>query len=124
MFINDALAAAPETAMAGNSLAVNLTQIGLILLIFYFFMIRPQVKKAKQHFSMVEALKIGDRVLTKGGIYGKVTKLIGEEIEIEIAQGVNITINRMAVETLAPDISKGDEKKIKTPKKTTTKFKK
>jgi preprotein translocase subunit YajC len=124
MFINDALAAAPEVAMAGNSLAANLTQIGLILLIFYFFMIRPQVKKAKQHFSMVEALKVGDRVMTKGGIYGKVTKLVGEEIDIEVAPNVNITINRMAVETLAPTVSKENEKTTKTPKKTTTKSKK
>ena len=113
-----------QDAAAASGGMSSIFMIVALIAVFYFFMIRPQVKKAKQHFSMVEALKVGDRVMTKGGIYGKVTKLVGEEIDIEVAPNVNITINRMAVETLVPTVSKENEKTTKTPKKTTTKSKK
>lgn len=71
----------------------------LIFVIFYFFLIRPQQKKAKEHKNMVEALRRGDQVLTQGGIFGKVTKVKeGEEdIEVEIAKDVRIRVLRSAV---------------------------
>ena len=71
----------------------------LIFVIFYFFLIRPQQKKAKEHKNMVEALRRGDQVLTQGGIYGKVTKVReGEEdIEVEVAKDVRIRVLRSAV---------------------------
>ncbi|MDG1969736.1 MAG: preprotein translocase subunit YajC, partial [Paracoccaceae bacterium] len=71
----------------------------LIFVIFYFFLIRPQQKKAKEHKNMVEALRRGDQVLTQGGIYGKVTKVKeGEEdLEVEIAKDVRIRVLRSAV---------------------------
>lgn len=71
----------------------------LIFVIFYFFLIRPQQKKAKEHRNMVDALRRGDQVLTQGGIYGKVTKVKeGEEdIEVEVAKDVRIRVLRSAV---------------------------
>jgi len=66
----------------------------LIFAIMYFLLIRPQQKKVKQHRAMVEALRKGDQVVTGGGIVGKVLKVDGPEIQIEIAQGVRIKVLR------------------------------
>lgn len=67
----------------------------LIFVIFYFFLIRPQQKKAKEHKMMVENLKKGDKVITSGGIVGKVERIIdNEKVEIEIADNVTVEIVR------------------------------
>lgn len=74
----------------------SLIPLILIFLIMYFLLIRPQQKKLKEHQAMVAALRRGDRVITQGGVVGKVTKVKeGEsEIEVEIAQGVNVRVIR------------------------------
>ena len=65
----------------------------LIFVIFYFFLIRPQQKKVKEHKAMVEALKRGDKVITSGGITGTVERIIdNEKIEVEIAENVKVEI--------------------------------
>ena len=65
----------------------------LIFVIFYFFLIRPQQKKVKEHKSMVESLKRGDKVITSGGITGTVERIIdNEKIEVEIAENVKVEI--------------------------------
>ncbi|MDC3349314.1 preprotein translocase subunit YajC [Candidatus Pelagibacter sp.] len=65
----------------------------LIFVIFYFFLIRPQQKKVKEHKSMVEGLKRGDKVITSGGITGTVERLIdNDKIEVEIAENVKVEI--------------------------------
>ena len=65
----------------------------LIFVIFYFFLIRPQQKKVKEHKAMVEGLKRGDKVVTSGGITGTVERLIdNEKIEVEIAENVKVEI--------------------------------
>lgn len=97
MFINDALAATTTAAVDNSGLSGTLIQLALILLIFYFFLIRPQQKKIKEHSAMIEALKVGDKVLTGSGIYGKITKIKDTEIALEIAPGVEIMIDRMSV---------------------------
>ena len=97
MFINDAFAATTEAATQGSALSGTLIQLALILLIFYFFLIRPQQKKIREHSAMVDALKVGDRVLTGSGIYGKIAKIKDNEIALEIALGVEIAIDRMSV---------------------------
>ena len=67
----------------------------LIFVIFYFFLIRPQQKKAKDHKIMVENLKRGDKVITSGGIVGKVDRIIdNEKVEVEIADNVTVEIIR------------------------------
>ena len=65
----------------------------LIFVIFYFFLIRPQQKKVKEHKAMVESLKRGDKVVTSGGITGKVERLIdNDKVEVEIAENVKVEI--------------------------------
>ncbi len=65
----------------------------LIFVIFYFFLIRPQQKKVKEHKAMVEGLKRGDKVITSGGITGTVERLIdNDKVEVEIADNVKVEI--------------------------------
>ena len=67
----------------------------LIFVIFYFFLIRPQQKKVKEHKLMVEGLKRGDKVITTGGIVGTVERIIdNEKVEVKIAENVNVEIIR------------------------------
>ena len=67
----------------------------LIFVIFYFFLIRPQQKKVKDHKAMVESLKRGDKVVTSGGIVGTVERVIdNEKVEVQIADNVNVEIIR------------------------------
>ena len=65
----------------------------LIFVIFYFFLIRPQQKKVKEHKAMVESLKRGDKVVTSGGITGRVERLIdNDKVEVEIAENVKVEL--------------------------------
>jgi len=67
----------------------------LIFVIFYFFLIRPQQKKVKDHKAMVEALKRGDKVITSGGILGTVERIIdNEKVEVKISDSVNVEVVR------------------------------
>tara|TARA_Y100000590_G_scaffold450514_1_gene590312 strand:+ start:3133 stop:3420 length:288 start_codon:yes stop_codon:yes gene_type:complete len=67
----------------------------LIFVIFYFFLIRPQQKKVKEHKKMVESLKRGDKIITSGGIVGTVERVIdNEKVEVSIAENVNVEIIR------------------------------
>ena len=67
----------------------------LIFVIFYFFLIRPQQKKVKEHKAMVENLKRGDKVVTSGGIVGTVERIIdNEKVEVQIAENINVEIVR------------------------------
>ena len=70
----------------------------LIFVIMYFLLIRPQQKKIKEHKSMVDNLRRGDEVLTQGGIIGKITKVKeGEEIEVELAKDVKVSVIRSTI---------------------------
>ena len=67
----------------------------LIFVIFYFFLIRPQQKKVKEHRAMVEGLKKGDKIVTSGGITGTITRVIDDEkVEVEIADNVTVEVIR------------------------------
>ncbi|MBR2137587.1 MAG: preprotein translocase subunit YajC [Alphaproteobacteria bacterium] len=123
MLINDAYAAAEPMMTSAGSLSGTFIQIALILLIFYLLLFKPQQKRMREHRAMVEALKIGDRIVTGGGIYGTVKKLNGSEISIEIAPNVDIEIDRMSVsglvekpQTDAKAQEKSTTKKSKTKK--------
>ena len=98
-FISDALAA--ESVAQGDPLTSFLPLI-VIFVIFYFLLIRPQSKKAKEHKQMVESLAKGDEVVTNGGIHGKITKVGDNFIELEIADGMLVKVQRQAVATLMP----------------------
>lgn len=74
----------------------------VIFVLFYFMLIRPQVKQAKQHKTMLEALKAGDEVATTGGIVGKVTKVGESFVSIEIASSTVVNVQKHTVQTLLP----------------------
>lgn len=80
-----------------NSLMMNIVPLLGVAVIFYFLIIRPQQKQMKETKQMLEALKSGDRVVTRGGLIGKITAVKGEEVEIEIASGVKSLFTRSAV---------------------------
>ena len=115
MFISEAFAAAASEAPAVGPLGSTLVQLALVLLIFYFFLARPQQKKIREHAEMVEALKKGDKVLTNAGIYGTVSKVEDANILLEVAPNVVITIDRMSVSRLVN--SESNEEKSKTAQK-------
>ena len=78
--------------MEGSGIGQFITLI-LIFVIFYFFLIRPQQKKVKEHKSMVEGLKRGDKVITSGGITGTIERVIdNDKVEVEIADNVKVEI--------------------------------
>ncbi|MGE0823585.1 MAG: preprotein translocase subunit YajC [Candidatus Binatia bacterium] len=72
----------------------------MVMAIFYFLLIRPQQQKVKAHRTMVDNLKRNDRVMTNGGIYGRVTEVGEREVTLEIAPNVKIQVDRLHVETL------------------------
>ena len=78
-----------------NSGIGQFIQLILIFVIFYFFLIRPQQKKVKEHKAMVESLKKGDKVVTTGGITGTITRVVdNDKVEVEISDNVIVTIVR------------------------------
>lgn len=97
MFINDAFAATADTAAQSSNLVVTLIQLGLIFLIFYIFIIRPQKNRINEHNAMVNALKVGDNILLSSGIYGKITKIKEDKLSVEIAPNVEIVVDHMTV---------------------------
>ena len=77
----------------------------LIVLMFgvlYFMMIRPQMKRAKEHKAMIEALQKGDEIVSGGGILGRVTKISEAYVTLEVAQGVEMVLQRSAVQVVLP----------------------
>ena len=81
----------------------------LIFVIFYFFLIRPQQKKVKQHKLMVSALKRGDQVVTSGGIVGRVERVLGDDmVDISISENVTVQVVQSTIQSL---LNKTDTKK-------------
>lgn len=100
MFISDAWA---EAAPAGPEATImSFVPLVLIFLIFYFLLIRPQMKRAKDHRKMVETLAKHDEVVTSGGVLGRVAELGESFITVEIADGVQVKVQRNAVGQVVP----------------------
>ena len=106
MFISSAFAqTAPAAAAEGgmmSSLTSNILPLVLMFVVLYFVMIRPQVKKQKEHRSMIEALAKGDEVATAGGLLGKVTKIGESYLTLELAAGVEVQLQRSAIVQVLP----------------------
>lgn len=98
MFISNAYAA---PAAPGGDL-LSFAPMLIIFVLFYFMLIRPQMKQAKEHKTMLSALKTGDEVSTTGGLVGKVTKVGDNFVSIQIASDTEINVQRHAVQTLLP----------------------
>lgn len=105
VFISSAIAQTAPAAAAGGDMQSSLMgmlPLVLMFVVLYFVMIRPQMKKAKEHKSMIDALAKGDEVATAGGILGKVTKLGDGFISLEVADGVEVQLQRSAVVQVLP----------------------
>ncbi|EXI68756.1 MAG: preprotein translocase subunit YajC [Accumulibacter sp.] len=81
---------------------MQLLPIILMFVVLYFLMIRPQMKRAKEHKAMVEALARGDEVVTGGGIAGRITKVGEQFISLEVAEGIEIQVQKPAVQLVLP----------------------
>lgn len=98
-FITDAWAA--EGGEGTNPMG-SLIMLGMLFVLFYFFLIRPQSKKAKEHRAMVEALAKGDEVATSGGILGRITQISDQIVTMEIANNVEVKVQRQSIQTVMP----------------------
>jgi preprotein translocase subunit YajC len=90
----------------------------LMFVIFYFLLIRPQQKKTKEHREMISNLKKGDRIMTSGGIHGRITGLADTTLTVEISDKVRVKINRGSVSALIqPTVNTPSDKQEKGSKK-------
>ena len=96
-------AAAPTAGGAGGNYQMILMMV-LIFVVFYFFMIRPQSKRQKEIKKQREAMQVGDKVVTSGGIYGKVKEVKDTTVIVEIAENVRIKVDKNSVFATADDI--------------------
>jgi preprotein translocase subunit YajC len=103
VFISSAFAqTAPAAGGDMQSSLMSMLPLVLMFVVLYFVMIRPQMKKQKEHRAMVEALAKGDEVVIGGGLLGKVSKLGDSLISVEIANGVEVQVQRSAVVQVLP----------------------
>lgn len=100
-FISDAFAQAAPQAQQPGILEALLPFI-ILFVVFYFLLIRPQQKRVKEHKKMVEALSKGDEVVTQGGVYGRITEAGENHVELEIADGVKVKVQRQSVASVLP----------------------
>ncbi len=109
-FISDAMAEGAPVAQQQGDPMVTFIMMGAIFLIFYFLIIRPQSKRAKEHKAMIDALGKGDEVITGGGILGKIITLHDQFVTVEVNQNMQINVQRQSITTVVP---KGTIKSIK-----------
>jgi preprotein translocase subunit YajC len=107
--ISSAFAQAP--AGGGDAGMMNILFIVLMFVIIYFLMIRPQMKRSKEHRTMLEALQKGDEVITAGGVLGRVSKMGEAYVTVEIAPNTEVSVQKTAVQTVLP---KGTLKSIQS----------
>lgn len=116
MFINDAFAQATGAAAASSTMSM-VVQLVLIFLVFYFILIRPQQKKIREHETMLNAIKKGDKIITGGGVLGVVEKANDETLEVRIANGIVVTVYRATVRQMADDDNVSAKRVSKNKKK-------
>lgn len=106
MFISSAFAqTAPAAPVAGSDMMSTLTgmlPLVLMFVVLYFVMIRPQMKKQKEHRAMIDALVKGDEVVTAGGLLGKVNRLSDVYVSVEISTNVEVQLQRSAIVQVLP----------------------
>ena len=99
-FIPDAFA--QSGAAQAPSLIGSLLPLILIFAVFWFLLIRPQQKRQKEHKQMVEALAKGNEVITNGGLLGRITKVSDHFVTLEIADGIEVRVQRVSIASLMP----------------------
>ena len=108
MFISNAYAEAAAPAQSAGFM--DFLPLVVLVAVFYLLVLRPQSKRAKEHKTMVEALQRGDEVVTTGGEVGRISKVYEEYVGVEIAENVEVTVLKTAVQAMLP---KGTIKSIK-----------
>jgi preprotein translocase subunit YajC len=106
-FISDALAEGGSATQSGD-LGALLFPIGLIVLL-YFMMIRPQMKRQKEHKQLVDSLAKGDEVQIEAGIMGKITSISDDLVTLEVADGVELKVRRLSVAAVLPKGTLADQ---------------
>lgn len=101
--------AAPAAGGAAGGIA-SFVPLILIFVVFYFLLIRPQQKKAKEHQAYLNDLKKGEKVITNGGIHGRITGLTDSVVTLEIAENVRIKVTRSAIMGSAAALEKAPTK--------------
>ncbi len=99
-FISNAYAEAAPAGAGGDPMGIVFL-IGMVV-IFYFLLIRPQQKRAKEHRKLVEALSKGDEVVTSGGILGTITDVSEQYLTVQVADGVEMRMQKQAISTVLP----------------------
>ncbi len=119
MFISSAFAAAEATAAQGTTSTVGMiTQLVLIMVVFYIFLIRPQQKKMRQHEQLLQTIKKGDKIITGGGMIAKVLDASDPyELTVEISAGVVVKVYRATVRDLVDEAIKQEPKSANNNKK-------
>ena len=104
MFISQAYAQAAPAAAGGDTQSTLFSLLPLVLMfvVLYFIMIRPQMKKQKEHKAMVVAIAKGDEVVIAGGVLGRVAKVGDTYLNVEVANGVELQVQRVAVVQVLP----------------------
>ncbi|MES2707611.1 MAG: preprotein translocase subunit YajC [Verrucomicrobiota bacterium] len=103
------LAQAPAPAQAGGLLSGPLPMLVLMMVMFYFMLIRPQQRQRKEHLARLAALKTGDEVVAAGGIHGLVTNVSERVVTLKIADGVKIKVEKVTVTSIT---KKSDEPEV------------
>ncbi len=103
MFISEALAqTAPAAAGSTESTLFSLLPLVLMFVVLYFIMIRPQMKRQKEHKAMIDALAKGDEVVIAGGVMGRVTKMGDSVVGVEVSNGVELQVQRPSILQVLP----------------------
>jgi preprotein translocase subunit YajC len=103
VFISQAFAqTAPAASGGAESSLMSLLPLVLMFVVLYFIMIRPQMKRQKEHKALIEALAKGDEIVTAGGMLGKVSKLGDSYVHVEVSNGVEVQVQRTAVVQVLP----------------------
>jgi preprotein translocase subunit YajC len=102
VFISSAFAQTAPAAAGGDMQLMSVLPLILMFVVLYFVMIRPQMKKQKEHRTMIDALAKGDEVVIAGGLLGRISKLGDSLLGVEIANGVEVQVQRSAVVQVLP----------------------
>ncbi|PLX80847.1 MAG: preprotein translocase subunit YajC [Desulfuromonas sp.] len=95
--VTNAFAMAGEASAQGGNPYGNIIMLVVMFAIFYFLLIRPQQKRAKQHKELVEQMQVGEQVVTAGGVHGKIVQLYETTVTLEVASGVKMKFNRSSI---------------------------
>lgn len=113
MFITPAFAQTPASAPEGNTAAALFAQFAPLILIFgvfYFLLIRPQQRRAKEHKARIDAVKKGDQVVTGGGLVGKVVRVDDTYVDVELGQGMKVkAVKSTLTDVVAPGASPAND---------------